>query len=194
MAGAPTSAPPAPPAERTIRAVFRVLAITFGVVGGLFLVFPDGTVRVINATGAWLRVFSPAPPSQLRFWVSLAVSYMALVTILSVMIQADVRRYRHLMLILAAGKFCSSFTCLLFFMFSSPVFLYLLNFLVDGAITVVVLGCYAWSGVMGDASAHEKWVARSAPILDVSSMPTTARPDDRSGCWPIGSWWRVERC
>ncbi len=128
--------------------------------------FPDGTVRVINVTGAWLRIFPPAPPSQLRFWLSLAVSYMALVTILSAMIQTDVRRYRHLMLILAAGKFCSSFTCLLFFLFSSPVFLYLLNFLVDGAITVIVLGCYAWSGVLGDASSDQKWAARSAPILD----------------------------
>ncbi len=151
--------------DRVISFIFRMLAWTFGVVGGLFLLFPDGTVRVINATGALFRLFPPAPESALRFWLSLGVSYMALVTILAAMIQKDPRRHRHLMPVLAAGKFCSSFTCLLFFVLSSPTFLYLLNFLVDGSITLLVLGCYAWIG-LEDPSSQERFAERAALILD----------------------------
>ena len=131
-------------AERAITLIFQILAATFALVGSIFLLFPNGTVRTINAAGAIFRIFPPAPESDLRFWLSLAVSYMALVTVLAWLIQRDPRRYRHLMPVLAIGKFSSSFTCLLFFIFSSPAFLYLLNFLVDGSITLIALGCYCW--------------------------------------------------
>ena len=154
-------------ADRMVRLIFRLLAVTFGVVGAIFLLFPNGTVRAINATGSIFRVFPPAPESDLRFWLSLGVSYMALVTVLAVLIQKDPTRYRHLMPVLAVGKFSSSFTSLLFFVFTSPTFLYLSNFLVDGSITLLVLGCYAWTGVVSQSSANEaRWVERSAPVLD----------------------------
>ncbi len=133
--------------ERAITLIFQLLAATFALVGSIFLLFPNGTVRTINAAGSVFRIFPPAPESELRFWLSLAVSYMALVTVLAWLIQRDPRRYRHLMPVLAVGKFTSSFTCLLFFVFSSPAFLYLLNFLVDGSIVLVALGCYAWLGL-----------------------------------------------
>src|SRR5262249_26859282 len=89
--------------EPAIVLIFRALAVTFGVVGALFLLFPDGTVRFINACGALFAVFPPAPASDLRFWLSLGVSYMALVTILAALIQRDPARYHHLMPVLAAG-------------------------------------------------------------------------------------------
>lgn len=169
--------------ERVISTIFRVLALTFGAVGLIFLIFPDGTVRVINAGGALLRIFPPAPPSELRFWLSLGVSYMALVTILAALIQADPRRYRHLMPVLAAGKFCSSFTCLLFFLLSRPAFLYLLNFLVDGSITVLVLGCYAYSvGIEAAATPHLSPANRRIldAVLDTLAPSTDLRPGSRA--------------
>ncbi len=162
---APAAGPRAIAFLTPIRTVFQLLAVSFAVVGAIFLIFPDGTVRVINAAGSILRVFPPAPPSQLRFWLSLGVSYMVLVTILAAIIQRDPVRHRDLMPILAAGKFCSSFTCLLFFFFSSPTFLYLLNFLVDGSITLIVLGCYAWVALSADGAGDERWLARNARVL-----------------------------
>lgn len=151
--------------ETAIRTIFRLLAISFALVGFTFFVVPDGTVRFINAAGRIFRVFQPAPDSALRFWLSLGVSYMVLVTVLAWLIQRDVRRYRHLMPVLAIGKFSSSFTCLLFFVFASPAFLYFLNFLVDGSITLVVLGCYAWLEAEEPAS-RDRFVAGTEPILD----------------------------
>ncbi len=132
----------------TVALIHRVLAWTFAVVGSIFLLAPNGTVRTINAVGSVFRVFPPAPESDLRFWLSLGVAYMALVTLLAARIAADPRANRPLMPILAAGKFTSSFTCLLFFVFSQPTFIYLLNWLVDGSIVLIVLGCYAWLGVV----------------------------------------------
>jgi hypothetical protein len=139
-------------AVQTVALVHRLLSWTFAVVGLLFLLAPDGTVRVINATGALFRVFPPAPPSELRFWLSLGFGYMVLVTILAARIARDPGAQRPLMPILAAGKFASSCTCLLFFLFSRPAFLYLLNALVDGSIVLVVLGCYWWLGVVEQAA------------------------------------------
>ena len=139
-------------ANETVALVHRLLAGTFAGVGLIFLLAPNGTVQTINAVGSLFRVFPPAPESDLRFWLSLAFAYMVLVTLLAWRIADDPRGNRALMPVLATGKFASSFTCLLFFLFHQPAFLYLLNFLVDGSIVVIVLGCYVWIGVVEQAA------------------------------------------
>jgi hypothetical protein len=139
-------------AYKTVGLIHWLLAWTFAVVGLIFLLAPNGTVRFINAAGAVWRVFPPAPVSELRFWLSLGFAYMVLVTVLAWRIAGDPRRNRALMPVLAAGKFASSFTCLLFFLFTQPTFLYLLNFLVDGSIVLIVLGCYLWLAVVEQAA------------------------------------------
>jgi hypothetical protein len=132
--------------------IHRLLAWIFALVGFLFLLAPNGTVRAINAAGSVFGIFPPAPQSDLRFWLSLGFAYMALVTVLAWRIADDPRANRALMPVLATGKFASSFTCLLFFLFHQPTFLYLLNFLVDGSIVMIVLGCYLWTGVAAQAA------------------------------------------
>lgn len=173
---------PVTPSEPAISMIFRLLAISFAVVGFIFLSVPDGTVRFINAVGQIFGVFQPAPESALRFWLSLGFSYMALVTVLAGLIQSDPRGYRHLMPVLAIGKFCSSFTCLLFFVFSSPAFLYFVNFLVDGSITLLVLGCYAWLGMAEEPASADRFVAGTKPILD--AVIGTLLPD--GGVFKLG--------
>jgi hypothetical protein len=57
--------------------------------------------------------------------------------------QADPVRYRPLLLVLAAGKTASSLGSLAFFVIDGQVFIYLLNFLVDGFLALLSL--YLWS-------------------------------------------------
>jgi hypothetical protein len=139
-------------AHDIVALIHRLLAGTFAVVGLTFLFAPNGTVRTINAAGSLFRIFPPAPEADLRFWLSLGFAYMVLVTLLAWRIADDPRGNRALMPILAAGKFASSFTCLLFFILHQRTFLYLLNFLVDGSIVLLVLGCYLWLGIVEQAT------------------------------------------
>jgi hypothetical protein len=130
--------------DRPLRLLFGALAAAFGGTGLLFFLFPDGTIAALNAAGG-LVGFPPAPPSPLRFWLSLGLAYMVLVTLLAATIARDPRRHAPLMPILAAGKATSSLTCLGYFVASSPAFIYLANALVDGSIALVVMG--AWAAV-----------------------------------------------
>ena len=149
----------------TVALIHRLLALTFAVVGLLFLLAPNGTVSTINAMGALFRIFPPAPQTALRFWLSLGFAYMVLVTLLAWRISRDPVAHRDLMLILAAGKFASSFTCLLFFVFTLPAFLYLLNFLVDGSIVLIVLGCYVSMKLSEPALQQASPQGRTAELL-----------------------------
>jgi len=130
--------------DRPLRILFIGLAAAFAATGLLFFCFPDATIATLNAAGRPFG-FPPAPPSPLRFWLSLGVAYMTLVTLLAAAIARDPRGRADLMPILAAGKATSSLTCLGYFVASQPAFVYLLNALVDGSLTLIVLG--AWAAV-----------------------------------------------
>ena len=67
--------------------------------------------------------------------------------------QADVVRYRPLLLVLAAGKAASSLTSLGFYLFDDDVFAYLLNFLVDGFLVGVSLLLWSLAGRVGEPAA-----------------------------------------
>ena len=105
--------------DRLLRALFWALCVAFAATGLTFFAFPDATIQVLNTTGHALG-FPPAPASSLRFWLSLGVAYMMLVTLLAAAIARDPRGRADLMPILAAGKATSSLTCLGYFVGSSP--------------------------------------------------------------------------
>src|SRR5881409_1927887 len=142
-----------------LRVLFAGLALAFAATGLLFFLFPDGTVRALNAAGSPLG-FPPAPPSALRFWLSLGLAYMVLVTLLAALIARDPRGRAHLMPLLAAGKATSSLTCAGYFVLSLPAFVYLANALVDGALALLALG--AWVVVW---ATDEAPAARDAALL-----------------------------
>jgi hypothetical protein len=167
---------PASP-DRSLRLLFALLAAAFAVTGLTFLCFPDATVRVMNAAGLALGL-PPAPPSALRFWLSLAVAYMVLVTLLAAAIARDPRGRAHLMPILAAGKATSSLTCLGYFVASTPAFLYLANALVDGALACLVLGAWAAVWATGTEAA-----ARDAALLHAVLGALVPR----GGAFPAGA-------
>jgi hypothetical protein len=119
------------------------MAASFAVVGILFIAVPNGVLDTISDLGDSLGDFSPAPHGSEQLWLALAFAYMVAITAICLVAQADVVRYRPLLLVLAAGKTASSLASLGFYLFDQDVFIYLLNFLVDGFLALAAL--WLWS-------------------------------------------------
>jgi len=140
-------------AERFVVWSLRLLAASFAVVGLLFIVTPDGVLGTLDDVGDWFGEFTPAPETAEQLWLALGFAYMTVITGICLMVQADVVRYRPLLLVLAAGKAASSLAALGFFIFDQDVFAYLLNFLVDGALVLVTLFLWSAAGRVGAPAA-----------------------------------------
>jgi hypothetical protein len=138
-----------PTAERFVVLNLRLLAVTFAVVGTLFLVVPSGVLDTISDVGEWFGNETRAPHTQEYLWLSLGFAYMAVIAAICLLAQTDVVRYRALLLVLAAGKAASSLTSLAFFLIQDQVFIYLLNFLVDGFLTLFALWLWVIAGHIG---------------------------------------------
>src|SRR3954469_8151019 len=140
-------------AERFVVLNLRLLAASFAVVGLLFIVTPDGVLDVISDLGDEIGSFTPAPETTEKFWLALGFASMVVIAALCVVAQADVVRYRPLLLVLAAGKTASSLASLAFFVLDEQVFVYLLNFLVDGFLALLSLYLWALAGRCGRPAA-----------------------------------------
>lgn len=138
-----------PAAERFVVLNLRLLAVTFAVVGILFVAVPSGVLDVISDVGEWFGNDTRAPHTQEYFWLALSFAYMVVITGICLLAQSDVVRYRPLLLVLAAGKTASSLGTLTFFLIQEPVFICLLNFLVDGSLALIALGLYVLAGRIG---------------------------------------------
>ena len=140
-------------AERFVVLNLRLLAASFAVVGLLFIITPDGVLDVISDLGDEIGNFTRAPETTEQFWLALAFAYMVVIAGICVVVQADVVRYRPLLLVLAAGKTASSLAALGFYLFDQDVFIYLLNFLVDGYLALLSLWLWALAGRVGRPAA-----------------------------------------
>jgi hypothetical protein len=138
-------------AERFVILNLRLLAASFAVVGILFISMPDGVLEALDDFGAWLPLgqFTPAPETTQQLWLSLGFAYMVVITGICLVVQADVVRYRPLLLVLAGGKAASSLTSLGFYLFDKDVFAYLANFAVDGYLTLASLWLWSLAGRVG---------------------------------------------
>jgi hypothetical protein len=138
-----------PTAERFVVLNLRLLAGTFAVVGMLFLLVPSGVLDTISDVGEWFGNDTHAPHTQVYLWLALAFAYMTVITGICLLAQTDVVRYRALLLLLAAGKTASSLGSLAFFAIQDQVFIYLLNFLVDGFLALFALWLWMIAGRIG---------------------------------------------
>jgi hypothetical protein len=130
-------------AERLVVLTLRGLALTFAVVGILFIVTPNGVLGRIDDVGNWIGSFTTAPQSDEKLWLALGFAYMTVITGIAWLVSTDIPRYRPFLLVLAAGKAASSLAAGAFYVFDAHVFIYLLNFIVDGSLVLLVLGCWA---------------------------------------------------
>jgi hypothetical protein len=142
-----------PSAERFVVLNLRLLAISFAAVGILFIAVPSGVLNVISDVGEWFGFDDRAPHTQEYLWLALSFAYMVVITGICLVAQADVVRYRPLMLVLAAGKTASSLGSLAFFVIQEQVFIYLLNFLVDGFLALLALWLWVLAGRVGRPAA-----------------------------------------
>jgi hypothetical protein len=140
-------------AERLVVFNLRLLAASFAVTGILFIAAPDGVLDVISDVGEWFGDFPRAPETTEQLWLALGFAYMVVITGICLVVQADVVRYRPLLLVLAAGKAASSLAGLGFFVFDQDVFIYLLNFIVDGFLVGVALLLWSLSGRVAPVAA-----------------------------------------
>jgi hypothetical protein len=140
-------------AERFVVTCLRLLALTFALVGTLFIVAPDGVLDAISDLGDAIGDFTTAPETTEQFWLALGFAYMVVIAGICAVVSADVVRFRPLLLVLAAGKAASSLAALGFFLFDEDVFIYLLNFLVDGSLVGVALLLWALAGRVGAPAA-----------------------------------------
>ena len=129
-------------AERIVVLTLWQLASAFALVGILFIATPDGVLHRIDQLGDLVGSFASAPRTQEKLWLALAFAYMTVITGLTLVVSMDVGRYRPMLLVLAAGKAASSLAAGAFFVLDEPVFIYLLNFLVDGFLVLVALACW----------------------------------------------------
>jgi nitric oxide reductase large subunit len=138
-----------PAAERFVVFNLRLLAVSFAVVGILFIAVPSGVLDVISDVGEWFGNDTRAPHTQEYLWLALSFAYMVLITVICLVAQTDVVRYRALIMILAIGKTASSLAALAFFIVQEQVFIYLLNFLVDGFLAISALWLWSLAGRIG---------------------------------------------
>jgi hypothetical protein len=132
--------------EKLVVLTMRSLAATFALVGLLFIVAPDGVIETIDDVGGWFGDFSDGAETDQKFWLALGFAYMVVITGIALVVSTDPVRFRPFLLVLAAGKAASSLAALGFFLFDDDVFIYLLNFLVDGGLVLVALWCWALAG------------------------------------------------
>ncbi len=125
---------------RLYRAFCLALAIAFAAVGFMFGAIPDEVITFFNKMSMTLS-FRPCPSDGCKFYLILAVAYMYIVTVLAVMMyRFPANKYFPILLINA--KLASSFMSFVFFMVHSRYLVYLINFIVDGFIGVLVLVLY----------------------------------------------------
>ena len=139
-------------AERFVVLNLRLMAVGFAVTGFFFIAWPDGTLARLTEFGDNFGDFAPAPETDERLWLSLGFAYMAVITGLALVAQADPVRYRPMLLVLALGKAASSITSFVFY-FQDDVFVYLLNGIVDGSLVGASLLLYSLAGRIGAPAA-----------------------------------------
>ena len=117
-----------------------LMAIIFVLVGCIFLFFADGVLEFFNSIATYTGM-KLSPVKGVDFYLILAVGYMYLVSLLAYMM------FRHpdnpyFPLLLTNAKLASSVLSLCFFILHQPYPIYVINFIIDGMIGLLVLYFY----------------------------------------------------
>jgi hypothetical protein len=140
------------------------LAVSFAVVGFVFLVVPGRVLALFNTAGNLLGM--PASPTEaFTLYLALAVAYMYVVTLLAVQMarHPEVTAYPWL---LVNAKAASAVVCLILFATQDHYLIYLSNTLIDGAIAASVWAIAVHGAARDDAPALTGVTARAGGATD----------------------------
>ncbi len=128
--------------QKNYRLLMLLLFWTFLIVGLMFYFIPNPIINVFNIVSEKIGYFQPLPQNIEKFYLDLAVAYMACVTAIAYMISKNVLKNLNLTPVLIVGKTTSSLISLLSFILYQKALLYLSNFVIDGSIVLIVLVLY----------------------------------------------------
>jgi len=117
-----------------------ILAVVFAIVGIAFILIPDRVIVLFNELSSSFGM-ATVPVVGYNFYLTLAVGYMYLVTILAALMYRYPKNTVY-PLLLFHGKIASAALSILIFFLHKPFLLYLGNGIVDGGIGIVVLIIY----------------------------------------------------
>src|SRR2546423_14537315 len=95
-------------AEALVKLTMRGLALSFAVVGILFIATPDGVLHRIDQLGDALGSFTHAPRTEEKLWLALGFAYMTGITGLAPVGSPDPARHPPMLPRLAARQAASS--------------------------------------------------------------------------------------
>ena len=122
---------------RTYRVVSFILAAAFGVVGLAFLFLSSDVLALFNELAA-AAGFERTETEAHQFYVILSAAYMYVVTLLAALMYLQPGNVTYPRLLINA-KAASSILSFLVFFLAAPVFICLVNGIIDGLIAVLVI-------------------------------------------------------
>ncbi len=128
--------------QNNYRVLMLLLFWLFLIAGLTFYIVPNHIISVFNAVSEKIGYFQSIPPNMEKFYLDLAVAFMACVTAIAYLISKDVLKNLNLTPVLIVGKTTSSLISLLSFILYQKALLYLSNFVIDGSIVLIVLAFY----------------------------------------------------
>ena len=129
--------------ERQLKIFLRISAITYFVVGFVFVIIPEQLLKAFNLISQVIMPSLPLIPISVeKFWLSMTFSMMMTITALCYIAQHNIRKNKGYVIPLLISKSASSLAALCFFIFSAKYFSYLVIFVVDGALFWITLFFY----------------------------------------------------
>ena len=128
--------------QKNYRLLMTLLSWTFLIVGLSFYIVPNHVINIFNIVSEKIGYFQSLHQNLEKFYLDLAVAYMACVTAIAYLISRDVLKNLNLTPVLIVGKTTSSLISLLSFFLYQKSLLYLSNFVIDGSIVLIVLAFY----------------------------------------------------
>jgi uncharacterized protein (DUF362 family) len=158
--------------ERQLKVLMVMSAITYLVVGFVFLIFPEIILKVFNLISKKVTPSLPEIPISIgKFWVCLSFSMMMTITVLCFIAQHNVRKNKGYIIPLLISKAASALSGLFVFTFSARYLANLGIALVDGSIFWITLFFY----IRANRAFFKAQTAflRKKPIAPKSTGPTT---------------------